>query len=372
MFGTTFPISFLYLQLSTDYSVTIQKTLILSMKRIYYLFFGLVIFLSSCNKAPIDDENQETPAEGEEVVVSFGLGGEITISESPLSRAAGSETSSKDIYAINVFYDKQKNGVTDDIYAGGLFDNSNDMVITLLTGYKYSFECTYIPNGKDFEYYNGKTSPTFDERSINNQFTAGLCFNNMYMGSALRGTNYSKTKDYPSASYQRYYGRIGVDRYYGEVSNYSPKANDKVTIDMIRCVFGLKIIVSGLTDGSLYLGKCFGDEYVETVTSDGVARDINYRSFIDVYKCWKSYQDYQVTETMSIIWTRGNGVIQELGAQSITVKRNVMTTVNINLVGSSTDNSLGFNVQSGEMGKSTMTININADGTVDTNVDPQN
>lgn len=155
------------------------------------------------------------------------------------------------------------------------------------------------------------------------------------------------------------------------MSNYSPKANDKVTIEMIRCVFGLRINVSGLTDGSLSIGKCFGDEYIESVTSDGLARDISFRSFIDVYKCWKSYQDYQVTESMRIIWTRGNGVTQDLGYQNITVKRNVLTTVNINLVGSSTNNSIGIDVKSGEMGNSTINININADGTVDTNVDPQ-
>lgn len=186
------------------------------MKKICYLFIGLVTIFLSCNKAPINDEKQGTPSEGEKVIVSLGLGGEIIISESPLSRAAGSETSSKDIYAINVFYDKEKDGVTDDVYSAGLFDNTNDMVITLLSGYKYSFECTYIPNGKDYEYYyNGKTSYTFDNRNINNEFAAGLCFKNMYFGTALSGTNYSKTKDYPSASYHRYYGTIGVDRYYG-------------------------------------------------------------------------------------------------------------------------------------------------------------
>lgn len=338
------------------------------------LYVGLSFCLLGCSKTPID-ENQQQPSDGEEVVVSLGLGGEITISETPLSRAAGSETSSKDIYAINVFYDKEQDGVTNDIYAGGLFDNSNDMVITLLTGYKYSFDCTYIPNGKDSGYYsNGYTTNTFSGCKINNLFDTGRNFSTMYFGTGSGGTH-SKTGDYNTSSYAAYYGQNGVDRYYGEVSNYSPKANDKVTIDMIRCVFGLRINVSGLTEGSLNIGKCFGNESVGKVTSDGVVKDISMRSFVDVYKCWKSYQDYQeynVTERMSIRWTRGNGIIQDLGNLGITVKRNVMTTVNINLVASSTDNSIGFNVQSDEMGKSTINININADGTVNTIVDPQN
>ena len=330
------------------------------------------IIICGCEKVSNDINPTIDQQEQETVIVSLGLGGEITISETPLSsRAAGSETSSKDIYAINVFYDKEKDGVINDTYARGLFDNIEDMVITLLSGYKYRFECTYVPNGKECSSFfrsSNYTDYTFGNTQITNRFYSNSTFANMYFGDCYNNTTYSKSSNYSTSSFQRFYGPANYDRYYGELDNYTPKAGEKAVVEMIRCVFGLKVVVSGLTDGSLSLGTCFGDSW--TVTEDGVARD-QVRAFIDIYKCWKSYQDYSVTESMSISWTRGNGVKQDLGSQDITVKRNILTTVNINLVGSSTNNSIGLDVKSGDMGNSTINININADGTVDTNVDPQ-
>lgn len=345
------------------------------MKRefLIYVWFA-AITICGCEKTYHDISPMDEQQEEETIIVSLGLGGEITISDSPLStKAAGAETESKDIYAINVCYDKEKDGITNDRYAAGLFDNINDMAITLLTGYKYSFDCTFIPNGKESKYYyDTETNYTFSPKAITNRFFADNWYSYMYFGTAIDSRiHYNKQSNYSPTSYQGYYGVLGVDRYYGEVSNYTPKAGDKVTIEMIRCVFGLRINVSGLTDGSLYLGRCFGDDHIRRIRSDGVVRDINYQAFIDVYKCWRSYQDYSITEPMTISWERGNGVTQDLGTQNITVKRNVLTTVRINLVGSSTDNSIGLDVKSGEMGNSTINININADGTIDTNVDPQ-
>ena len=294
--------------------------------------------------------------------MSLGLGGEITISETPLSRAAGSETSSKDLYGINVYYDKEKDGNIDDHYAYGLFDNTEDMVITLLTGYKYKFECTYVPNGKE---YNDYYSSFWVRGPFNSNANTKIW--NKFIAEASTYLSYMKYGNY-SGSAPRY-GVAGADRFYGELDGYSPSEGGNVIIDMKRCVFGIKINVSGLSDGSLQLGDCFNTGSF-TVSSDGIARN-EIRAFKSVYECWKTSQEYSVTESMGIKWIRGNGVTQDLGSPRITFTRNVLTTVNINLVGSSSDKSIGLNVLSTEMGNLTLNINRNADGSVDTNVDPQ-
>ncbi len=342
------------------------------MKRIC-IFICFAVCLLGCNKTPIIDDNDNNPSEIEKIVVSLGLGGEITMSESPLSRTAGAETSSQDLYAINVYYDKNKDGNIRYNYAYGIFDNTNDMVITLLTGYKYKFECTYVPNGKAFStYYNeiykygqsifaiaDKNGWSSTNPPIANEFVAseGLYFTNIKYGLCYNNNSEK-------------YGPSNADRYYGQLDNYSPSVGEKAVIDMTRCAFGFKIIVSGLSDGTLSLGSCFGDSNSIWVSENGVAVD-EIRAFRNVYDCWRSSQEYSVTESMSIKWTRGNGVTQDLGSQSITFKRNVLTTVNINLTGSSSDTGIGLNIMSGDMGDSSLNININADGTVDTNVDPQ-
>ena len=66
--------------------------------------------LLGCNVQPIAEEKTETLPDGQSVTVSLSLGGEITVQESPLSRAAGSETTSQDLYGISVYYDKEKDG----------------------------------------------------------------------------------------------------------------------------------------------------------------------------------------------------------------------------------------------------------------------
>jgi hypothetical protein len=329
--------------------------------------FIAVISICGCAKVSNDITSTNDQQEEETVTVSLGLGGEITISDPPLSsRAAGSETDSKDLYGINVYYDKEKDGIINDHYSYGVFDNTNDLVITLLTGYKYKFECTYVPNGKTFVnyYYYSSSGAKGPFRTYSSSYTK---ISNTFVAHESNYLSYIKYGHYDGISYL--YGPANADRFYGELDDYSPSAGGQVIIDMKRCVFGLKINVSGLTDGKLQLGSCFGSDAI-TVYSDGIVRN-DIRAFANVYDCWKAPQVYDQKGTMSINWVRGNGVNQSLESQEITVKRNVLTTVNINLVGSSSDNAIGLNIGSTEMGNSTINININADGTVDTNVDPQ-
>ena len=77
-----------------------------------------------------------------------------TVEESPLSKSAGEETESTDLYGINVYYDKERDGNINDVYGYGLFDNIADMNISLLTGYKYKFVCSLVKDGKNEVAYN--------------------------------------------------------------------------------------------------------------------------------------------------------------------------------------------------------------------------
>ena len=94
---------------------------------------------------PKEQTNQET------YTISFNLGGEfISTSETPLSRT---EVAPKKIYGINVYYKKDGNTWYDN-YAYGLFDNIQDMTISLISGYRYKFECTMIQNDNDIIYHD--------------------------------------------------------------------------------------------------------------------------------------------------------------------------------------------------------------------------
>ena len=121
------------------------------------LFFALAAAVAvGCSKAdlgtdipPQTDNDGEQTEQPEYVTVSFAMKGEITVDERPLSRTAGVETESRDLYGISIYYDKEQDGEINDPYGYGLFDNVGDMVASLLTGYKYKFVCSLVKDGKD-------------------------------------------------------------------------------------------------------------------------------------------------------------------------------------------------------------------------------
>lgn len=362
----------------------------LTMKRFYFLL-GCFLCIWGCNKTPIIDDNHDNPSEGEEVLVSLGLGGEITISETPLSRAAGSETSSKDLYGINVYYDKDKDGKIDDHYAYGLFDNVADMVITLVTGHKYRFECRMVVDGKEKCKY-GTSSGTSIYRKPFYLYNSGSapCKNQFISGSDYFGSTDFK---YGSTYKNGYF----ADTYYGEVTDYTPTTNGVVKIDMKRCVYGLTVNVSGVTKGKATIGintssgtdddlgvnintiSEFNNSYSTTSDTQILSETI---SFNNVYDCWAktvSQQEYSITIPIRIYWTytyEGTNVTENFTRyKAVTLKRNVMTTVDINLnidTKGQTENGFSLSMDTKNMTNTGYTINydIKLDGTVDNPVNP--
>ena len=374
------------------------------------LLFALplvAVCIVSCNRDEIDATAgaEDTPQSvGEAVNVSFAFKGDITIEESPLLKAAGEETESTDLYGINVYYDKERDGNIIDVYGYGLFDNIADMNISLLTGYKYKFVCSLVKDGKNEVAYNnyrfyyfssdyssskGYCMPFFknsycymddsfnyeydmmDPTPLSNEFIIGYSH---LTGLGKGGTNNFKTEDdtkiYCKEFYWGYGDDIGnggykkypeTDRYYGETTDYVPTEGGVVTIAMTRWVFGMKLNVTGVTDGSL---KIFFDgisssnssnDYYAYIYFDDITSDMTYEetiyTFEDIYQCWNDAMrsnTYLKKMYMHIVWNRGNNITQALTKQ-VSFKRNVLTTVNVNLNGASNENSFNLDIEADAM-----------------------
>lgn len=109
------------------------------MKKRYILVMGMAVALAACQTEKM------TPGESTEddrILVSLALTGEVTVNEEPLVITRAGETSSKDLYGVQVYENDLE-------YAYGLFDNVSDMKIYLHSGKTYSFECTLIKDGKE-------------------------------------------------------------------------------------------------------------------------------------------------------------------------------------------------------------------------------
>ena len=344
--------------------------------------------IAACSKTdnesidpPQNNPEQQPTEQPEAVTVSFAMKGEYTIEERPLSRAAGLETNSRDLYGINIYYDKEQDGKINDPYGYGLFDNVEDMVVTLLTGYKYRFVCSFVKEGKDkimrnyYDYGYGFFNPferkIGDVTSIQNKFVLGT---NDYLNGLGSGLTYAPLSYFYSSGYYPL-----TDRYYGETTDYTPKEGGVVSIDMKRVVFGMQFEVSGISDGSFSFEVVDANVEPEPAFSKGdITSDTTFEEEIHtyryVYACWQnasSSDNYSQDFTINMTWVRGNGVTQTLNPLKVTFKRNVMTTVRINLNGGDKENSFDLKLENTDMGKEEKDFDVDAGDMTDTPVDPK-
>lgn len=333
---------------------------------ILWLTCGLL--LTACSS---DDEvNNVQPNDMPETVeISLSMSGDvITTSDSPITRA--SETKKK-IYGINVYY-REGNDGDYNYYAYGLFDNVADMKISLISKYNYKFECTIVQDDADKLYYSeadGRIQYSYpfvsnwNNTNLLNKFivstTSSIHLEYIKSGrtSVLLGIG-SRIRDYPA-----------TDRLYGELSGYVPQTNGTATIPMKRTAFGAKFVINPPADGTLNV-RC--DEFFSVdVAAGGEANTIaeSLYAFSDVYSCWQQTEDYTQNFTVYLTWKRSNGATQTF-SQNVTMKRNVMTTVNVNVNGSTNDSTIGFTEDSNPTTGSTVNINFNGGSEDDNNVNP--
>ena len=137
---------------------------------------------------------------------------------------------------------------------------------------------------------------------------------------------------------------------------------------MKRTAFGIKVIVNGVPDGSLTWSDRNYDSYYnlrfncDNCTGPDKLEYSQIFTFSEVYDCWKSEEVCTEDFTIYFTWTRANGY---------TVKRNVMTTITVNLKGGANDVTLGVNEDETPMGNEDISIDYDGGNLNDTPVDPQ-
>ncbi|MFR8553335.1 MAG: hypothetical protein ACLVEU_07385 [Bacteroides cellulosilyticus] len=227
-------------------------------------------------------------------------------------------------------------------YAYGLFDNIEDMTISLIEGHKYKFECSMVREDVDTLYHdneiyyapfnrlgtlNSKYSGIALENKFNISTTNPVCFGGLKIGTM------STSGYYDNYNCRSYYPKS--DRFYGELTDYIPTKDGVANIDLKRTAFGLKFIVTPPVDGKLYINSItINNESnsinsnVEVSAGENVLETSFMCTFYEVYKCWQA-EDYTKDLTMQLKW--GDGLMEQLKhlVKTITVKRNVMTTVNV-------------------------------------------
>lgn len=170
---------------------------------------------------------------------------EIEVSRDPLSKAG--EVDTNDIYIINVYHKPPlESGYSK--YAYGAFDRLENMSLDLYEGTLYQFKATLVKDGRNKLYmmYPNRYYWFANEDyvgEIGNKFIVGEWGDYEY-GAGIWANFVREGDTYKFYSYPMW------DRYYGIESDYVPE-NSTVAINLYRAVFGAKVNIVGLTEGSL-------------------------------------------------------------------------------------------------------------------------
>lgn len=153
-----------------------------------------------------------------------------------------------------------------------------------------------------------------------------------------------------------------------------PTKDGVANINLKRTAFGLKFIVTPPIDGTLSVnpGRSYDNVYngpdIKVSADESTLTFSSMYTFFQVYECWQM-ENYAEELTIQLTWKRANGATQTF-EKTITVKRNVLTTVNVNVNGSSTDSSLGVKEDDTPMGNENVDMNFNGGDLDDNDVTP--
>lgn len=334
------------------------------MKHSFILFSAIALCCTAaCNKMP--QTSEEDP---EYITLSLGVSG----------TGETKATATANLYGINVYYDSAKDGNIDAHYAYGVFDNIKDMKVTLLKGYHYRFACTLVKNGKNILYcgqYGGNTFSGY-AKPFQRSNSASTALSNKflyksddddYLSGIGSGTATLKTtagyedKDMPS-----------LERYYGEVTDYTPVTGGVVTIPLKKTVFGVRFIIEPVPEGSLK-GDCtlnsnneiIWSSYAQTKTYDSGA--LLY-SFPDVYDCWKN----EAPLSAKVQWNFNSSQFvgwNQSGVRTVSFKRNILTTITLSCTSDNASGYLSFNEDS--FGENNIYLFVNSDGVIEIGIKPE-
>ena len=334
------------------------------MKKIAIILSGILpcLLASSCH-AVITPEQSEP----EYITVHLGTSGEV--------QTKGTVTD--DMYGINVLYDPSKDGNSTTHYAYGIFDNKEDMSITLLSGYTYKFECTLVKDAKTILYcgqyggntFSGYAKPFQTNASASAQLSNSFVYGTTYLSGITSGaaTVKSATSGYEDQTMP------SIIRYYGEIDGYKPVSGGTVEIPLKKTVFGARMIIDKVPEGRL-TADCVINSNSHKILS-GIAKSRLYDSgaliysYPDVRDCWLN--ESRIASTVNWAFTSSQfDQWNKSGDKSVAFKRNKLTTVTVTYAPDNASSGIGMNEE--EFGEDNeIYLYLNSDGVIVVGVKPE-
>ena len=309
-----------------------------------FVALAIATIALSCQKA--DDVNKE---QNEVMNISFSFSGEIDLSETPMTKAYNV----KDWYAFQVYYRPKDSSESYRRYAYGFFDNKEDMIISLKSGYEYQFDVSMAVDGSEKVY----------SFCLNNAGWTGIT--NSFIISSTESVRFMYEGYLYMQSPFEQFDRPAVDRFFGSVEGFVPTEGASVNINMKRVAFGAKFVPSNFTEGTLEINIEGSKTLTMTAGEQSTIEEIISFDYIGA-----AYEDNTYSENIpvNIIWVKPDGVRTPIVSEPINFKRNILTTIKFEVKDLSSTNT--FNITTDDNFDGEEDITAKQDGT-NTEVNPQ-
>lgn len=318
------------------------------------IILASAIALCSCNEDVLQIQDS-TP---QEYTIRLNPVGDISAHYSPLTKVGSTETT---WYGINIKRDGND-------YLFGLYDDITRFKVQLSTSHSYSFEVSAVKTDMQIvalggTYSNKVTKINFpfnlsDKETDGND---GHTFSNNGWFS-LNTDQYESMHDLLSMNfcntlisgiyyrfYNKYYSRYDVTlfsnfsnlpsgnnsnewyRFYGTKTNFTPSHDETLQFTMKHEGFGLQYNVNGICDGSVSVvidNNLENDDKVTYFSQPAITGNFTSPQKVIEFRDMTAETE-QVK--VSVVWTRGNNVVDDLGSTIVNVRRNKVNKINITL-----------------------------------------
>ncbi|WP_028897275.1 hypothetical protein [Prevotella sp. HUN102] len=300
------------------------------MKKLTFIILAALLSFcfASCEKGVIaetDDNGQTGSKKQAKRLVELALDEEsITLSEEPMA-FAGKPTvragAPGKVYAVNV-YEKKNGAKSYSKYAYGLFTDPSAIAIMLTEGNLYQFECLIVADNED-KVYN-KDGEYLSPFLVGSKETPAKSDNKFVKSSSANFTGLTSGTTNISDKEKVMYPR--VYKFYGTLDDFNPASSTSAHIKAKRVVFGLHLSVTPPTEGKLDIS--FLKREITVNSTDEKYDRMSVYSFNQIAKACED--GYGGNTVITVKWMRADGTVKK-ATKTITLKRNVTTTVNIEM-----------------------------------------
>lgn len=266
-----------------------------------------------------DGGDIETP-DGE-IIVPIEFAGEI------LDKGSGvmTKTAGNDLYYVQAISLSTTEGSMP--YAHGLFDNVDNLKISLDKDKEYMFYVTMIVDGKNKigKNYDGIYGKPFMS-SLTNKFVKEQTFDTYYIWNG--GTDMADGS---------YYTRPATDRYFGLTDAYDPdsKTPSPVVINTVRGVFGVNVKVKNLSEGEVSVALLESPPFIITASRPEASglftlSDLKEAFFTDAFGKTDITNEY-CEDINVVVMQEVDGKDTPVVYEEVSFRRNMMNNIEITI-----------------------------------------